>query len=113
MTMQNDRMRDYPPSLAATKKIGGVPDGFEFFAFEWLGDRPEEWTVMKCSGAVFREAKSGPRKGKRCIKIPGSERTVFVTEEQINAEAPNDRVQAAPLRGVAPATDCSTTRNTE
>lgn len=52
MTVQDDMMRDYPPSMAATKKLGGVPEGFAFFAFEWLGDRPEEWTVMKCSGAA-------------------------------------------------------------
>lgn len=89
MTVQDDMMRDYPPSLAATKKLGGVPEGFSFFAFEWLGDRPEEWTVMKCSGAVFREAKSGPRKGELCIKVKGTERTAFVTREEIKAEAPN------------------------
>jgi hypothetical protein len=91
MTVQDDMMRDYQPSLAAAKKLGGVPDSFAFFAFEWLGDRPEEWTVMKCSGAVFREAKSGPRKGERCIKVAGTERKVFVTDAEIKAEAPNDR----------------------
>ena len=92
MTTQEDMMRDYPPSLAATRKLGSIADGFSFYKFEWLGDRPEESTVMKCSGAVFREAKTGPRKGQRCIKVPGTERTAFVTSDEIKAEAPNSRV---------------------
>jgi hypothetical protein len=93
MTKQDEMMLDYPPSLAATKKLGGVTEGFAFFAFEWLGDRPEEWTVMKCSGAVFRAAKSGPRKGERCVKVAGTDRNVFVTDAEIKAETPNDRVE--------------------
>jgi hypothetical protein len=89
MTVQVDMMLNYPPNLAAMKKLVGAPDGFAFFAFEWLGNRPEEWTVMKCSGAVFREAKSGTRKGERCIKVSGTERTAFVTIAEIQAETPS------------------------
>jgi hypothetical protein len=81
-----DTMLNYPPSLAAIKKLRSVEEGFVFYAFEWLGDRPEEWSIMKCTGAVFREAKSGPRKGKKCIKVPGTERTVFITESEMDAE---------------------------
>lgn len=89
MSTQEDMMHNYPPSLAATKKLGSLPDGFSFFMFEWLGDRPEEWTVMKVTGAVFREAKSGPRKGQRVIRVPESERTVYVMDSDIEAETPN------------------------
>lgn len=104
MTKQDEMMVDYPPSLAAIKKIGGVPEGFAFFAFEWLGDRPEEWTVMKCSGAVFRAAKSGPRKGERCVKVAGTDRNVFVTNVEIEAETPNVEFSGgAPLHGAASA----------
>ena len=88
MTIQDEMMRNHPPSLAATKKLGGVAEGFAFFDFEWLGDRPEEWEVMKCTGGVFREAKSGPRKGTRCIVVKGTERTAFVTSDEIKAETP-------------------------
>lgn len=84
MSLQEDMMRDYPPSIAAANKIGALADGFAFYAFEWLGDRPEEWDVMKVTGAVFREAKTGPRKGEKCIKVPGTDRTVYVTRAEIN-----------------------------
>ena len=93
MSTQEDMMHNYPPSLAATKKLGSLPDGFSFFMFEWLGDRPEEWTVMKVTGAVFREAKSGPRKGQRVIRVPGSERTVYVMDRDIEAETPNVAIE--------------------
>lgn len=80
-------MSSYPPSIAAAKKLGGVAKDFAFFVFEWLGDKPEEWTVMKCTGAVLREAKSGPQKGKKVIEVPGTKRVAYVTESEINAES--------------------------
>ena len=84
MGMADEMMREYPPSLAGAAKMKeGVPSGFAFFAFEWLGDRPDDWDVMKLTGAVLREAKSGPRKGERVIPVKGTERTVFVTSEEI------------------------------
>lgn len=87
MPPKDEVMRADPITLAAAKKLGGVPDGFSFFRLEWLGAKPEDWKVMKCSGAVFREAKSGPRKGQQCILVKGTEHTAFVTSAEINAEA--------------------------
>lgn len=82
--MADEMMTNYPPSLACAAKMkGGVPSGFAFFAFEWLGDSPDGWDVMKLTGAVLREAKSGPRKGERVIQVKGAERVVFVTSEEI------------------------------
>ncbi|TJY57207.1 hypothetical protein E4T66_17515 [Sinimarinibacterium sp. CAU 1509] len=88
MEMHDEMMLDYPPSLAAAKQLGEVPAGFAFFEFECLGDRPEEFTVMKVTGAVFREAKTGKNKGRRTVAIPGTERTVYVTAEAIRDATP-------------------------
>lgn len=92
MLLSEEMMKDYPPSLAAAKKLsGGVPENFSFYEFEWLGDRPKEWTVMKVVGAVFREAKRGPRKGQKVIIVEGTERTTYVTVEEIEACRPKEK----------------------
>lgn len=70
---------------AALKKLEPVAEGFMLFECGWLGKKLEEMTVMQAKGAVFREAKSGKNKGKRCILVKGTERTAFVTKEEIAA----------------------------
>jgi hypothetical protein len=80
-----DDFSDFPPSMAGMKKLKDVQDGFSFYCFEWLGDKPSEWTTMKLTGAVFREAKTGPRKGQRVVMVPGTTRTAYVTVDEINA----------------------------
>lgn len=72
---------------AALKKLEPIADGFMLFKCGWLGKKIEEMTVMPAKGAVFREAKSGKNKGKRCIIVKGTERTAFVTQEEIAAFA--------------------------
>ena len=93
METHDEWMQGFPPSLAAAKKMGSVPDGFAFYEFGWLGDRPEDFTVMQVRGAVFREAKSGKNKGRRTVIVPGTERTIYVTDQEIKAEAPNVKDQ--------------------
>ena len=85
--MAFDMMNDYPPSLAGIKKMREVPDGFCFYAFAWLGDNPEDFDVMRLTGAVYREAKSGPNKGKRTIQVPNSVRNIYVTAQEIKDAA--------------------------
>mgnify|MGYP007103403909 CR=1 FL=1 len=53
----------------ALQKMAPVPDNFRLYSAGWLGDKPEDWSVMKVSGAQFRTAKSGPNKGKLSMII--------------------------------------------
>lgn len=85
-----DMMKSYPPSLAAIKKLDVVPENFAFYEFGWLGDKPEEWTVMEVKGAVFRAAKSGKNKGELSIKVPDTDRTIYVTAQEIEIERPEE-----------------------
>lgn len=81
-----EMMTTYAPSIAATKKVHGtLPEGFVWYAFEWLGDKPEEWDVMKVTGSITRIAKSGQSKG-RAIAVGGKDKkTVYVTRAEIKA----------------------------
>lgn len=63
---------------AALKAFGDVPQGFYIFRAGWVGVYPN-YHGMEVTGAEFREAIKGPRKGKLCIKIPGTERTTYVS----------------------------------
>jgi hypothetical protein len=72
---------------AALKKLEPIAEGFMLFECGWLGKELEEMTVMQVEGAVFREAKSGKNKGKRCILVKGTVRTAFVTQEEIAASS--------------------------
>jgi len=68
---------------AALQKYGQVPENFRIFEAGWLGERPEEFTVMEVKGALFREAKSGPNKGKLTIMLPRTTRRVYVTKDEL------------------------------
>lgn len=85
MDMQKDIFADQSYGKAALKKMGQVPENFRLYAAAWLGDKPEEWSVMKLTGAQFREAKRGPNKGKLSIIIPDTTRSVFVTVAEMDA----------------------------
>lgn len=74
---------DTPYGKAALKKLAPIEEGFMLFECGWLGSKPSEMTVIKAKGAVFREAKSGKNKGNRAIPVKGTERTVYVTIEEI------------------------------
>lgn len=65
----------------ALKKLSPVGENFMLFECGWLnGDRKG---VMECKGATFREAKSGPNKGKLTVIVPGTTRIAYVTREEI------------------------------
>ena len=81
--MTKDIFADTPYGKLALERMQPVPDNFRLYEAGWLGNRPEDWKVMEVKGAEFREAKSGPRRGKLVIKIAGTERTVYLTREQI------------------------------
>lgn len=73
---------EYPFGKAALRKMGDTPANFLLFFAGWMGDLKTTDT-MKVTGAVFREAKKGKDKGKLCIKVPGTERTVYVTKAEM------------------------------
>ncbi|ODP35163.1 hypothetical protein A9762_12275 [Pandoraea sp. ISTKB] len=68
----------------ALKKLEPLPANFMLYVAGWLGDGTRR-DVMEVSGAVFREAKSGPRKGKLCVMVPGTKRTTYVTADEMDA----------------------------
>jgi len=68
---------------AALAKLAPVAENFMLFECGWLGQKVEEMTVMECKGAQFREATKGKNKGKLSIIVKGTERTAYVTQEEI------------------------------
>ena len=68
-----------PYGKIALEKFGNVSENFRIYHVEWL-DR----TIMAVTGAEFRKVKKGPNKGKLSIKIKGTNRTVYVTADEIN-----------------------------
>lgn len=59
---------------AALQKFGAVPEGFHVFSAKWLGDKPEDWTSMKVTGAQF--------KGNR--RVPETTMTTIVSKEEMD-----------------------------
>ncbi len=64
---------------AALKKIGHVAENFRLFESGWL----EDSDTMRVTGAEFRNAKSGPNKGRMTIMVPNTKRTVYVTKSEM------------------------------
>lgn len=83
--------QSWPLAIAAKAKMKNLPENFLIYKFEWLGDITDrESCVMEVIGAVFREAKSGPRKGELCIMVKGTEKVAFLTPDEIDA-LPEDK----------------------
>lgn len=78
-----DLMTNTPYGKAALKKLAPVAENFHIFEAGWLGDKPSEWDTMKVRGCVFREAKSGPNKGKLSIPVKGTTRTAYVNRKEM------------------------------
>lgn len=74
--------------VALAKMKPQNPDFSLYFA-GWLGDYNTTDT-MEVRGAVFREAKSGPNKGKLVIKVPSSDMTAYVTVADMKSEEEKD-----------------------
>lgn len=70
----------------ALKKLAPVAENFRLYCAGWLGDDPKLWDVMEVTGAVFRAAKTGPRRGQLVILEPGTKRTAYVTTAEMEAE---------------------------
>lgn len=71
---------------AALEKLSPVEEGFMLFECGWVGKTIKELKdngLMKCTGAVFREAKNGKNKGKRTVIVKGTERSTFITRQEI------------------------------
>lgn len=83
--MRDDIFARSPFGQAALKKMGKMPDDFRLYFAGWLGDS----ATMEVRGATFREAKKGPNKGKMCIKLPNSDRTVYVTRAEMAEFVPD------------------------
>lgn len=69
---------------AALRKLGDVDTDFRLYEAGFA----DEYGTMKVTGAIFRIAFSGQNKGKFCVKVDGSDRTVYVSREDINKERP-------------------------
>jgi len=76
----------------ALKKLAPVPDNFRLFSAGWLGEKPENRQTMKVTGAEFREAKSGASKGQLAIMVKGTQRSAYVTKEEMAAQDAVDAV---------------------
>lgn len=70
----------------ALRKLAPVPEGFRLFSAGWCETKSDDWQTMKVTGAEFREAKAGPNKGQLSIKVPGTERSAYVTKEEMAAQ---------------------------
>ena len=70
----------------AMEKIGDVSENFRIYVAGWIGNGdPAKSTAMRVTGAEFRKAKKGPNKGLLSIKVPGTEKTVLVTRDELAA----------------------------
>ncbi len=80
----DDLFKDTTYGKLALAKLQPTGNNFMLYEAGWLGKNNER-DVMEVIGATFREAKSGPRKGQVCILVPGTQRTTYVTAEEIRA----------------------------
>lgn len=79
-------MQDDPITKAALGKLAPVAENFLIYLFSWEGDLNDRKNcVMKVTGSVFREAKTGPRKGQICIQVPKTQRSAFLTRDEVRA----------------------------
>ena len=76
---------DYPFGKAALARLAPLPDNFVLCEAELLG----AGNGMKVTGAVYRAAKSGPNKGMLTIKVPGTQKVVYLSVEEIKKHDPD------------------------
>lgn len=80
-----DQFNADPVIRAAVAKLAPCAEGFQMYKAGWLGDIQTDACVMEVVGCVFREAKSGPNKGFRTIRVPGTDRRAFLTAAEVKA----------------------------
>lgn len=89
MDMQEDIFGKMPFGKIALAKLKPASPNFRLYSAGWLEKGPPEtWEVMAVTGAEFREAKSGPNRGKLCIMVKGTKRTVHVHRSEMTARKP-------------------------
>lgn len=87
MDMREDLFAAQSYGKIALQKIKPSSPNFRLYSAGWLetGGGPETWEVMKVTGAEFRQAKSGPNKGKLSVMVPNTKRTVHVHATEMRA----------------------------
>ena len=93
--MMEDLFADTTFGKLALGKIKPANPNFRLYSAGWLG-KGNEREVMEVTGADFREAKSGPRKGQLCVPVKDTKRTVYVTAAEMRA---HDRATAQGAAG--------------
>lgn len=89
MDMREDIYGEMPFGRIALAKLKPTSPNFRLFSAGWVEKGPPEtWEVMAVTGAEFREAKSGPNRGKLCIMVKGTKRTVRVHRREMSARKP-------------------------
>lgn len=83
--MDNDVLADTTYGKLALAKLKPKNKNFRLYEAGWLG-KGNEREVMEIKGAIFRIARSGPRKGKLCILIKGTECTTYITASELQAK---------------------------
>jgi hypothetical protein len=71
----------------ALQKMGQTDPNFILYEAGCLetGGAPCTWDVFEVKGALFREAKRGPRKGEVCVMVKGTKQTAYVTKAEMKA----------------------------
>lgn len=83
MDMREDIFADLAFGKAALKKLAPTDANFRLYKAGWLGDGRQR-EIMEVTGAVFREALSGPTKGQLSIMVPHTSRSVHVTAREMD-----------------------------
>lgn len=83
MDMREDIFAEQSYGKLALQKFAPVDPNFRLYIAGWLGNGKER-QVMKVTGAVFREALRGVRKGQLVIMVPDTSRSVHLTVEEMD-----------------------------
>lgn len=86
MNLDDHLFETMPFGKAALKKLGDVPENFRLYYAGWIGDFPNAHG-MQITGAEFERMKRKTTHGK---KIKGTDRSVYVSVAEINAERDSD-----------------------
>lgn len=79
--MKVDFFADTNYGKIALRKLGDLPENFRLYAAHVVGSHED---TIKVTGAEFREAKSGPNKGKLSVLIKGTEKTTYVSSVEMD-----------------------------
>lgn len=84
MDQRIDVFAEYSYGKIALQKMASPEPNFRLYYAGWMG-KTNERNVMKVTGAVFREPTRGPKKGQLSILVPKTQRTAYVTSEEMAA----------------------------